>query len=299
MKNGETLPLIFDVRRFALDDGPGIRTTVFMKGCPLSCLWCHNPESMYSGREIAFYPKRCINCGECRSACPENAILMEGAERIRRGKCTTCGICVAECPSTALKIVGGKYSVEQLTEGLLSDIIFYETSRGGVTFSGGEPTLYMDYVAEVMRELKKKNIHIAVQTSGMFDLEEFGTKLLPHIDLIFYDIKLFDPREHKKYTGKTNEQILSNYTELAKETGNRIIPRVPLVPGITATNTNLARIADFLNKNGRAEFELLPYNPGGISKRIAIGKEVPAALPDNMLGIEEEKRLKRFFEAMV
>jgi pyruvate formate lyase activating enzyme len=288
-------PLIFDIHHFALDDGPGIRSTVFMKGCPLSCLWCHNPESMKSGREIAFYPQLCINCGDCKTVCPEGAISLEQADRIIRDRCTVCGKCAEECPTTALKIVGKHYSVSNLIEILLSDHIFYETSKGGVTFSGGEPTLYMDYVGEVMKGLKANNVHIAIETSGMFNLDEFKTKLLPYINLIYYDIKLYDSRKHEKYTGKSNKQILSNLTDLVKEPDVRIIPRLPLVPKITATTDNLTQIARFLKSAGITTCELLPYNPGGIAKRIAIGKDIHPDIPRTMMGIEEEKKLGEIF----
>ena len=288
-------PLIFDIHHFALDDGPGIRSTVFMKGCPLSCLWCHNPESMKSGSEIAFYPQLCINCGDCKTVCTEGAISLEQADRIMRDRCTACGNCAEECPTTALKIVGKHYSVSNLIEILLSDHIFYETSKGGVTFSGGEPTLYMDYVGEVMKELKANNVHIAIETSGRFNLEEFKTKLLPHIDLIFYDIKLYNPGKHKQYTGKSNKHILSNFADLIKKSNARIIPRLPLVPKITATTENLTQIACFLKSAGISTCELLPYNSGGITKRIAIGKDIPHDIPHSIMGCEEEKRWRKLF----
>ncbi|MBW2644875.1 MAG: glycyl-radical enzyme activating protein [Deltaproteobacteria bacterium] len=307
MSKDEKLPLIFDIHHFALDDGPGIRTTVFLKGCPLSCLWCHNPESMKSSPEIAFYSQLCIesveklpvfqssriNCGDCKAVCPEDAISFEKTGSIIRDRCTACGKCAEECPTTALKIVGKYYSVSDLIEILLSDHIFYETSKGGVTFSGGEPTLYMDYVGEVMKGLKAKNIHIAIETSGMFNLAEFKTKLLPYIDLIFYDLKLYDPHKHEEYTGKSNKQILSNLADLVKESSVRIIPRLPLVPKITATTDNLTQIARFLKGAGITTCELLPYNPGGIAKRMAIGKNVPSDIPRTMMGIEEENEIKR------
>ncbi len=288
-------PLIFDIHHFTLDDGPGIRTTVFLKGCPLSCLWCQNPESMDREGEIAFYANRCIDCGDCRKVCPEDAIRQDHQERIDRRRCTLCGECARECPTNAIKMIGEFYSIHDLVDILMSDHIFYETSKGGVTFSGGEPTLYMDHVSETIKELKKNSVHIAVQTCGMFDLSEFKTKLLPLLDLIFYDIKLFDPEKHKKYTGKSNKQILNNFVELLKEPDIKMIPRVPLIPGITATSDNLLNISHFLKNAGCTTYQLLPYNPGGISKRITLGKRVPEGLPCSMMAVEEEKEWGKIF----
>jgi pyruvate formate lyase activating enzyme len=288
-------PLIFDIHHFALDDGPGIRTTVFLKGCPLSCVWCHNPESERVGPEIAFYPQLCISCGHCKTICSQHAISFENPGRIIRARCTGCGSCTEECPATALKKIGKFYSPDELSEVLLSDRIFYDTSGGGITFSGGEPTFWIDYVSEVMQQLKKNKIHVAIQTSGMFDLSEFKAKLLPFSDLIFYDIKLFDSHKHKCYTGRSNEQILNNFMELCKESVASVVATIPLVPGITATVHNLTSIAEFLKSTGCFTYEFKPYNPGGISKRIMLGKSVPPEISDKPMRIEEQERLKEIF----
>ncbi len=285
------LPVIFHLRRFALDDGPGIRTTVFLKGCPLACIWCHNPESVKVDREIAFYPQLCLRCGDCASVCPTGAIADE-PERLDRTRCLACGSCADACPATALKSVGMHYPVDKLVELLLRDRIFYETSGGGVTFSGGEPTLHMDYLGAVLQKLKGCGIHTAIQTCGMFDLSDFRKKVLPYLDLIFYDLKIMDPRLHVKYTGKDNRVILQNFTDLMKESSEKVQPRVALVPGITATTGNVKKVAGFLKRVGCADCEALPYNPGGIAKRAALGDSVPPPVSISLLTIEQETRWK-------
>ncbi|MEW6417518.1 MAG: glycyl-radical enzyme activating protein [Nitrospirota bacterium] len=295
MSNEERRPLIFNIHHFALDNGPGIRTTVFFKGCPLSCFWCHNPESMSSSREIAFYPKLCIQCGDCMKVCNEDAVQLDTTGRILREKCSVCGRCAEICPARALRVIGAYYSAGELVEILMKDRIFYETSNGGVTFSGGEPALYADYAGEVMKELKKNLIHIAIQTSGMFDMSEFKAKLLPYIDLIYYDIKLFDSEVHRKYTGSGNSRILENFIYLIKLSNIKIIPRMPLIPGITATQENLSHIADFLSNAGCLTYELLPYNSGGIAKRHSLGKTIPQELAALRLDVEREKAWRELF----
>lgn len=289
-------PLIFNIRRFALDDGPGIRTTVFMKGCPLSCIWCHNPESVSPAAEVAFHEDRCIGCGTCREVCPEGAVsAASGSERINRERCTACGVCTEECPSTALSVIGRECEVDELVERLLEERIFYETSGGGVTFSGGEPTLFMDYTAEVMHRLKSEGIHVAIQTSGMFNLREFTDKLLPHTDLIFFDLKLIDSDRHREFTGRDNGLILENFRHLVMNASIPVVPRIPLVPGITATKQNLADTAAFLREAGCRSAVLLPYNPGGILKAKAVGRSPHPSLPDRMPPVGEEEELKAFF----
>jgi pyruvate formate lyase activating enzyme len=295
MNKHEGRPLIFDIKHFAIDDGPGIRTTVFMKGCPLACPWCHNPESIESGSEIAFIAHLCIDCGNCQTVCPEDAVCAEGADRIVRDKCTRCQKCVDDCPTTALRSIGEYYSIAELVEILKSDHFFYETSRGGVTFSGGEPTLYMDYVGEVMKELKSNHINIAIQTSGMFELSEFKSKLLPYVDMIFYDIKFIDPVQHRKYTGRENSRILKNFLELARDPNVEVIPRVPLIPEITTVTENLVDIADFLTRAGCTNCQMLPFNSGGKSKRSSIGKPTTPRSSKLMSTIQKEEEWRKTF----
>lgn len=267
----EKSPLIFDIRHFALDDGPGIRTTVFFKGCPLSCAWCHNPESVNPRVEIAYYGDKCIGCGDCSEECQIQAIDLSTPGHINRDKCISCGCCAEICPTGALKVIGKHYTVGELSVILLRDRYYYETSKGGVTFSGGEPTLHMDYLHGIMTELKKEKIHIAIQTCGFFNLPEFEEKLLPLIDLIFFDIKIIDPEKHKKYTGVSNEKILENFTILseksAREKKFKIIARTPLIPGINDTEEDMEKLRHFYETVHHSDYEFLTYNPGGKSKK--------------------------------
>ena len=289
------MPLISDIHRFALDDGPGIRTTVFLKGCPLSCPWCHNPEAVSPEVEITYRAEKCIHCGDCDLVCEAEAVSMEAAERIDRTKCNGCGKCADVCPTLALKRVGIYYPPHQLVEELLRDRVFYETSGGGVTFSGGEPTQHMDYLSAVMKLLKQSGISIAIQTAGFFNLNEFTAKLLPYLDLIFYDIKLMDAGEHKKWTGIDNKIILANFLELSKKSRDLIIPRIPLIPGITATEDNLVRIADFIRHAGYDRYQLLDYNSAGQAKRLLLGKSVPEAVKSLRWEAESHEHYRQIF----
>lgn len=276
--NPNGLPLISDIRSFALDDGPGIRTTVFVKGCPLSCLWCHNPETISPKAEMSFNIHRCIACGDCLRACRHDAIDLELDGRIRRERCTACGNCAEVCPTLAIKRIGIALSPDQLAERLLLDKPFYDTSGGGVTFSGGEPTLYMDYVSAVIGILRKHNISVALQTAGLFDMAQFQAKLLGQVDWIYFDLKLFDAEKHRQYTAANNGIILSNFLELTRKDRGRVIPRLPLVAGITDTRGNLEAIARFLRRAGYDRLELLAYHGGGIEKLRRLGKPVPQQL---------------------
>lgn len=292
-------PLIFDIKGFSMDDGPGIRTTVFLKGCALSCIWCHNPESKRPRPEIAFYQELCIGCGDCQAACLKGAArqILEG--RIDRHLCDACGVCADVCPSTALKKIGKRYSTEELVELILSNKIYYDTSGGGVTFSGGEPALWIADLHEVMKRLKTHNIHIAIQTSGMFDLTAFQKKLLPFIDLIFFDIKFYDSGLHRQYTGKGNEEILKNFKALFRQGGTEIRPRTPLVPGLTATRENIEAIARFLKDIGCKRYELLPFHLGGLSKARSLGISWPKYLPCTIMPLAEEQQWRRYAHALI
>ena len=291
----ESPPLIFDIHRFALDDGPCIRTTVFFKGCPLACAWCHNPEAMKSERELAFYPDRCIRCGACATVCPEAAISGSPAPQIDRSRCSCCGTCADSCPATALQMIGKAYTHRELLELVLRDRHFFTVSGGGVTFSGGEPTLRMDYLSAALRALKAEGLHTAIQTCGMFSYDDFARHILPFVDLIMFDLKFIDAGEHMLHTGRDNATILENFRRLARAAGDRILPRVALVPGMTATAKNLLEIASFLAESGCQRCDLLSYNPAGAAKRRAIGMDPVPGLPEQPLSPAEEAELRRLF----
>lgn len=261
------IPLIVDIKRNSYEDGRGIRSVIFFKGCCLSCIWCHNPECQSKEPEIGFFKERCIFCFECEKACLANAITRK-KERIERKKCNLCFRCVDACSSKAIQKIGRFIEMDELLEILLKDRVFYETSGGGITLSGGEPTLFPEYVSSLLIKLKERDIHLTLQTSGFFEYSRFKRMLLPYLSVIMYDIKLIDPIEHKRYTGKDNKIILENFKLLINERV-RVLPRVPLIPGVT----NKEEIISFLKEQGLYEYEMLSYNPLAHSKREMLGKK--------------------------
>lgn len=288
-------PLVFDIKRHALEDGPGIRTTVFFKGCQLRCIWCQNPESIDPAPEIGFYPNNCIQCGECITACKVSAISMDNPWRIDRERCDKCGDCVNVCPGRGLVQIGHFYLIEELVPILLRDRVFYEVSGGGVTLSGGEPALYMDYVSLLLKALKKEGIHTAIETNGFFHWSEFNEKVFPWVDLIMLDVKLANSTQHLKYTGRGNEIILENLAKLVSERPGNVIPRTALIPHITATNENLRAISQIYQGIGIERCALLPYNPLGFSKAENIGKKVNPRLSRHMMEATEEREYREIF----
>ena len=292
------LPLIVDIKRGSHEDGPGIRSVAFFKGCPLRCIFCQNIEAQEIEAEIAFSERKCIKCGRCADACPRGAIDMDFPGRIHRDLCDRCGKCVEACPGTALRVVGVYYPVEALTKLLLQDKPFYHHSGGGVTLSGGECTLFPDYLELLLKNLKAEGIHIALETSGYFDYAPFSQKILPYLDLIYYDAKFADPEIHRKYTGKSNEKILSNLRRLLRESEVEIHPRIPLVPGLTASRENLSGIIDLLRGLGASDVSLLPYNPMGIEMAPKLGKPKPP-LPESFMKPDEEERIYSMFGELI
>ena len=253
--------LIFNIQRFSLHDGPGIRTTLFFKGCPLQCAWCQNPESIRPKAEMAFVAKRCSGCFLCADACHENAIIRSESERIDYKRCTACGYCAKECPTASLVLFGRPWSTADLAEAVCRDRDFYNDSGGGVTLSGGEPLQQWRFLSTFLPVVKDAGIHITVQTCGWFKWTHMEA-LLPHLDLVYYDFKHMDPDCHRRYTGTDNRLILDNFIRLA-ERSPAVVPRMPLVPEINTTHDNIAATAQFLSEQGHHTIHLLPYHGMG------------------------------------
>jgi pyruvate formate lyase activating enzyme len=249
--------MIFDISRFALHDGPGIRTTVFFKGCPLRCIWCQNPESMNGRPEIIYYEDRCIRCGRCAQVCP--VTIKDGP--ISKTECLGCGRCSDACMTGARKLAGRLFSPDDLLREVVKDTAFYKRSGGGITLSGGEPMMQADFIQIFAGLCKTAGLHVAVDTCGYAPWSSFE-KILPAVDLFLYDLKVMNPRLHKEYTGVGNGLVLDNAAKLAQMCKDIII-RVPLIPGYTDTVDNMVQIARFIREKmlGRIRrLELLPFN---------------------------------------
>ena len=290
-------PLVADIKRNSLDDGPGIRSVVFFKGCPLRCVWCHNPECIDPGPEILFRPEKCIGCGSCAEVCDEGAIGAGGPASLDRQVCTLCGACTDECPGGALTLVGRSYTVEELAETLARDKAFYDNSGGGVTLSGGEPTLFMDYAGALAAELQARGIRVLIETCSEFPWPAFDKKLLPHIDEVYTDFKLFEEDLHQRYTGRSNKRIRQNIEKMIDLPDLKVLVRVPLIPGVTATEENLTSIARWMRSRGLARTALLPYNPLWLSKARGLGKSLHYDR-DSWMTEEERSGVRRIFEGL-
>ena len=269
--------MIFDIQRFCVHDGPGIRTVVFLKGCPLRCVFCHNPEGQSPIPEIAFIKERCVRCGRCATVCPEKAQLFQGERVFIRHRCNNCGKCVSVCYREALVIYGREMSVEDVVDEIERDRAFYDNSQGGVTISGGEPLMQHDFTKKVLEECQEKGIETALETCGFVDPKVFD-EILECTDLVLYDLKSVDPVKHKSITGVSNELIIDNLRKLV-ETYTKFIVRVPMIPELNDSSKDLRMFRDLLNEiSGIRKPEavnLLPFHRLAQPKYRRLGRVYP------------------------
>lgn len=266
-----TAGVIFDIKKYAIHDGPGIRTTVFFKGCPLACSWCHNPEGMAATTQRIYRAERCIGCGECIQICSRKAIRRTAAGMIADpSKCELCRACADHCPAEAVEFVGRQVKVAEVIGQIEKDLAFYDASKGGVTFSGGEPLMQPEFLLELLGACGDLDLHRTVDTTGYAD-ERLLLQVARKTDLFLYDLKLMDAEEHLKYTGVSNERILSNLRRLA-QCDVRIQVRVPLIPGINSDAENIDKTAEFLNSiRGIEQVSLLPFHNSARAKYGRLG----------------------------
>lgn len=271
---------IFDIKRFAVHDGDGIRTTVFFKGCPLKCVWCHNPEGIDYKPQLAYYKNKCVSCGECVKICPQSAhTIKNGIHSFERDKCIACGRCEGVCFSKALALYGKDVTVDELMPLLSEDEDFYRSSGGGVTLSGGECLAQADFCAELLKRLKEENIHTAVDTCGFVSKDTID-KVMPYTDIFLYDIKAIDEDIHIKCTGRSNRLILENLTYI-DSCGKASEIRIPYVPELN--DNQIEKTAAFLHTlKNVTKVKVLPYHNYAASKYTALGmaNTLPELLPD-------------------
>ena len=283
---------VFDIQKFSLHDGPGIRTIVFLKGCPLACVWCANPESQKTAPEIMFNAAKCIDCGTCREVCPQHAIeASKSMDRVNRDLCDACGRCADACPTQALQLSGRQMSVAAVLTEIEKDRAFYLSSGGGVTFSGGEPLHQPRFLKHLLLACKSRGLHTVVETCGFVNWDSLE-QILPFTDLFLYDIKHMDPAAHAKLTGYDNRLVLENLEALCGR-GAAVILRMPVVPGVNDSTANLNAVAERMLRLGLTEIHLLPYHNYGESKYGMLGSDCPFKDLDAMSekDLEECKQL--------
>jgi pyruvate formate lyase activating enzyme len=270
---------IFRVARASVHDGPGIRTTVFLKGCPLRCQWCHSPESQQPRPQLAVHEDRCLVCGTCLPGCEHGAIVEDATGyHTDFARCRVCGACVARCPSAARELVGRVVEADELLKEIERDVVFFDESGGGVTFSGGEPLMQPEFLEAMLTGCRARGVHTAVDTCGMADASAFA-RIAPLPDLFLFDVKVIDEGWHREVTGASNQAILSNL-RLLSTNHRRVRVRFPLVPGLTDVRGNVDAVGRLLAGLGLHDVDVLPYHRAGLAKYDRLGFEAaPATLP--------------------
>lgn len=285
---------IFNIQKFCINDGPGIRTTVFVKGCPLNCAWCHNPESKSTKPELLYSENKCIGCGACAVACKEGAQVFEnGTHSIDRERCIACGACADVCPTGALEISGYEKRVEDAIAEVMKDKIFYDNSGGGMTVSGGEPMAQFNYTKSLLTLAKEKGLNTAIETCGFAPTERYA-EILPLVDLFLFDWKITNPQLHKQYTDVDNALIEKNLRYIS-DNGGKIVLRCPIIPTVNDTEEHFSGIARLANElEGVLSVDIEPYHPLGIGKAERLGKEVAF----RELGIPEKETVDAWIKAV-
>ncbi len=266
---------IFDIQRYSIHDGPGIRTTVFLKGCPLRCPWCANPASQRFAPEVEYLGDRCLRCFCCADACPRGAISpVLGEHRLDRVACDGCGRCAEACPAGALRIVGRQVTVGEVVDVVERDRLFYARSGGGVTLSGGEPAAQPEFASALLRACKRRGFHTAIQTTAAQSWNHLGS-VVREADLVMLDVKVLDGALHRQLCGASNELILANARRIAESKGQAVVVRIPVIPGYTGSPSLVQRIVDFASSLGISEVHLLPYHRLGEAQYERLGRTYP------------------------
>lgn len=270
--------IVYNIQRMSTKDGPGLRTTVFLKGCPLRCAWCSNPESQSFKPQLLVFSNLCASCGACEKACPHGAVVRKGDTYNRdRSICKDCGTCVEHCPTRSRELSGKEMSVDEVMKIVDSDSLFYQNSGGGVTFGGGEPTASGDFLHALVDASARRGYHVTLDTCGYCKPDRFS-EIIPKIELFLFDSKHMDPEKHKELTGVDNSIILENLDNVLRS-GREVRIRIPLMPNINDTEENISQLADFLHARGKHDVDVLPCHTFGHSKYAALNKPDPTMRP--------------------